>query len=998
MLPSLHGIPLVLKKILAACAALSLLTAAAATELGRPVVQDFPAKVYDGEPIHFNGVQDAAGLMYFGSSAEVHTYDGTTWGKLATEDGHFETRGLAVGPDGVVCVGAIDLIGQLRDTPEGKKFFSLKDQLPPAARKFSAILRAVSAGDTVCFATSASLILWRGGRFTVLPQPEMTRRLFAAGGRIYVQAGLLALQRLEGEKLVEVVSDPRVSGVVFIAAEPAGALLLVTQNKGLFRLEDGRLSPQPTELDGQWEKFPVLNAHVLPDRSLALALRPEGGGGVLFLRRDGRFLNRLDEANGLPRPLVYNLAGDRDDGLWLCLQAGLARVEAPTAFSIFDPTNGLRGSVEDILRHDGKLWVSTSVGLHRLVPGAAPATRARFERVVPGPVFTLLADGDGLLAGTSAGVMRIAAEGNTLVLPETYAAVALRRSARDPARLWIGTIKGLRSARRTPAGWQDEGFLPRLDGQVRSIVEAPDGTLWLGVLGTGFARVQFSAAAAGERGTPTVNLFQATHGLPRATIQPAVAEWRGQPVFSGNECGVFRFDAAAQRFTPLDEAGAIPRDPARYSPFLGARDPGHLWIEDVAKSSPPNLFQFAPGRPARALRHSIHSATGFVRCYLEEETPDGTVLWIGGTESLARVNLAQAWAAPAAFTATVRAKGISPGAQLPATGAAYDFECAAPRFQSGGALQFRTRLGGYEPAFTAWTSERKRTFTNLRPGHYRFEAVAQDADGELSTPGVLEFSVLTPWWGTWWFMGLAGATGLGTVAGVTRWLANRALRRRVALLEVQSAIERERLRLARDLHDEVGSGLGRVILFADEARRNQDDPALLAAALGRVRTTAQDLVQHAREIVWAVSPQHDTLASLVERLGDYTVDTLRAAGIACRLEVPAATDIPAVAVRSEVRHSLFLALKEAVHNCVKYSGATTAEFSLRLAHDSLEITLCDHGRGFAPGERQGSGHGLRNLAIRAEALGGEGRVTGEPGRGTTVTLRVPVSPSNLPPA
>jgi signal transduction histidine kinase len=182
-----------------------------------------------------------------------------------------------------------------------------------------------------------------------------------------------------------------------------------------------------------------------------------------------------------------------------------------------------------------------------------------------------------------------------------------------------------------------------------------------------------------------------------------------------------------------------------------------------------------------------------------------------------------------------------------------------------------------------------------------------------------------------------------------------------------------------------------VSLFAGEARRNKSDPAQLDASLDRVRDSAQTLVQHARQIVWAVSPQHDTLQSVIERFGDYVDETLRAAGIACRLELPAPDQIPGVMLGSEVRHSLFLAVKEAVHNCVKYSEAKTAEFRLEIAGGDFVITLRDHGRGFAAGERRGSGHGTKNLVARAEALGGSGEIVSAPGQGTTVRLRVPLT-------
>jgi signal transduction histidine kinase len=344
--------------------------------------------------------------------------------------------------------------------------------------------------------------------------------------------------------------------------------------------------------------------------------------------------------------------------------------------------------------------------------------------------------------------------------------------------------------------------------------------------------------------------------------------------------------------------------------------------------------------------------------------------------------------------------GPSPVDPFPADRNAVQFQFAAPSYQvdadGGVGVEYRTKLVGFDREWSPWGSDTQRTYTNLPPGGFEFRVQARaDERRRLGPEARYSLRVLPPWWRTWWFMGVATVSGVGGVAGVTRWLANRALRRRVTLLEAQTAVERERLRLARDLHDEVGSGLGRVILFAGEAERAQGDATKLGVSLTRVRESAQDLVQHAREIVWAVSPQHDTLASVIERLGDYAQDTLRSAGIACTLEAPAPAGIPPVTLGSEARHSLFLAMKEAVHNCVKYSQAKTAEFRLQVTDDDFVVVLRDHGRGFAPGERHGSGHGTRNIVARAEALGGSATIVGEVGQGTTVTVRVPL-PRNSP--
>jgi signal transduction histidine kinase len=391
------------------------------------------------------------------------------------------------------------------------------------------------------------------------------------------------------------------------------------------------------------------------------------------------------------------------------------------------------------------------------------------------------------------------------------------------------------------------------------------------------------------------------------------------------------------------------------------------------------------------LPHFIPELSGKIWQLREEVSGGERTLWICGANGLVRVALDQVFQPPVRYATVLRADGVSDGQRLPPLREPLEFEFAAPRFQNRAPVEFQTRLAGYDRTWLPWSADRKRAFNQLSAGDYTFEVRARDADGQLSAPTALSFSVLPAWWRTWWCATLEVLAVITAVAAATRWLAQRALKRRLARLEAESAVERERLRLARDLHDEVGSGLGRVILFAGEAERMKTDPGQLDAALGRVRDTAQELVQHAREIVWAVTPQNDTVGSLIERLGDYADQGLRAAGIACRFELD--PNPPPLPLSSEARHSLFLAVKEALHNTLKYAAATEVRLEARVVAGCLTIVLADNGCGFAPGERRGSGHGLGNIAARAEALGGSAEIVSEVGKGTRVTLRVPIAGS-----
>lgn len=215
----------------------------------------------------------------------------------------------------------------------------------------------------------------------------------------------------------------------------------------------------------------------------------------------------------------------------------------------------------------------------------------------------------------------------------------------------------------------------------------------------------------------------------------------------------------------------------------------------------------------------------------------------------------------------------------------------------------------------------------------------------------------------------------------------------LALAEQRHAIEQDRARIARDIHDDLGAGLTEITLLSELAQRDEREKT--PEYLGQISQAARGLVNGMDEIVWAVSPENDTLEGLVTYASKFAQNYLNTAGIRCRLDVP--SRLPEVWVEAEIRHNLFLAIKESLNNVVKHSHATEATLRIRLAPDEFIISIEDNGCGMtaaaaaaynpaSPLERVQSGHGLRNLVRRLEESGGRCRVHSTPGEGTRVEL------------
>jgi len=207
--------------------------------------------------------------------------------------------------------------------------------------------------------------------------------------------------------------------------------------------------------------------------------------------------------------------------------------------------------------------------------------------------------------------------------------------------------------------------------------------------------------------------------------------------------------------------------------------------------------------------------------------------------------------------------------------------------------------------------------------------------------------------------------------------------------ELETAAEAERSRIARDLHDELGTGLTEVSLLASAGLGEIPGVEKNNGRFRAIAEKARGLVSGLDVIVWAIDPKHNSLQSFADYVESYTKEFLSAADIVCRFRIP--IECGTVALPGTARHNLFLAIKEALNNVVRHSGATEVELEMNQTDAGLEITFADNGRGF-DGATLRRRNGLDNIAGRLRVLGGTCKVDSAPGKGTTVKFFVPLSP------
>ncbi|HXS68338.1 MAG TPA: ATP-binding protein, partial [Candidatus Polarisedimenticolia bacterium] len=276
---------------------------------------------------------------------------------------------------------------------------------------------------------------------------------------------------------------------------------------------------------------------------------------------------------------------------------------------------------------------------------------------------------------------------------------------------------------------------------------------------------------------------------------------------------------------------------------------------------------------------------------------------------------------------------------------------------------------------------------------------------QLRSPGDVVLLQAPPWWTLKRLLWMAGALSFVTFLAFV-WVV--VLRRRVAErtreLEVQiqkrelaertREIEQERARVAHDLHDDLGSGLTEVNMLTTLVKSPATSGEEKRRYLGELEDTARRMVSSLDEIVWAINPRNDTIASLASYFGSYAQRLLDLASIACGLDIQ--HDLPEYPLDPKFRQEIFFAFKEALTNVVRHSGATQVWLRISVYDDGLIVAVSDDGHGFDAKNRQAGEDGIDNMKDRLKSLDGTCEITSD-AKGTTVTLRAPLPKRLLQP-
>ncbi len=324
------------------------------------------------------------------------------------------------------------------------------------------------------------------------------------------------------------------------------------------------------------------------------------------------------------------------------------------------------------------------------------------------------------------------------------------------------------------------------------------------------------------------------------------------------------------------------------------------------------------------------------------------------------------------------------------------FDFAVIHYANAAANTLRYILVGYDKIWITIPARNFIRYTNLPAGHYTLKVKAFSADGiEADGTYSLPITIDLPWWLSWWFKLFLVVTFFSIVVLLIRNYTNTRLAKKQIELERIQSVEKERNRISRDMHDDLGSGLTVIAILSEVVKTQLSEPEKASKLLDKIATSSRDLVDNLQDIIWVLNSKYDTLESLAVYIREYGLKFFEY--LPADLEFNYPQHFSHAHLSEEQRRNLFLTVKESFNNIMKYAKCNKVTVTIEQLPNEILLSIKDDGKGFVPEKVRSYGNGLKNMKSRIELVGGSYSINSGCGKGTLTVIRFQSTPFLLHP-
>ncbi|KAA0993075.1 sensor histidine kinase [Dyadobacter aurulentus] len=738
---------------------------AAQRENGKPMSGYYQSSEYHAHDQNFAITQDTSGIMYFGNFAGVLEFDGATWNTIQTEN---VTRVSALATDrkGRVLVGANGEFGYLSyDSLGVHRFVCLSAQL---REKPSQILQIVPASNGSWFIGDRLNFFWNGKSVSTYKHNLSIQSAFPFNENTLVYAREKGISVMQNGKVSPVLRGENVPVLLdLVAVVPFSdqSAMLVTSGQGIYMLKNNRIENAPGNANAVLTGNKATAAVRLRDGKIAIST---GTQGMLVLTADGDVAYPIFNEESIRERQVTAMFSDRDDNVWLALNDGLARLDLPSAISVFDENSGLKGAVTSVTRLSGRLFIGTLSGLYYL-----ESNRIVRVNAFQGSCLGFDVAGGNLYVASNKGLFQLA---ENLALNSIGNEFSLCITASQSGKeLFAGLQDGLAIYTKNNGGWERE----RVKGvteQITGVTEFPAGTFWLETLSNGIIKL--------DPAIGSIKRFSAPQGIT-SPLYNKLAVFGNRLVVS-NKDGLFEYHANGDRFTPAT--------------WLTSR---RAWFDRVEGDDQGNIWTTRGDKKSVTYFRKIKSGVGFEQL----ETPFAPisnvpfqivfpdragVAWLGGDQGLFRLDMnagghyGQSY--PVLLRRVATQDGVLPipdekGSEVTLGHRQNNLtiEYALPSFHSNQEVEYQYILENYDKGWSEWNPLTRKEYNGLPSGSYVFKVRARDIYGNISKEATFPVTILTPWFRQWYMIALYIIAFAVLIYYVVRWRIRRIVREKQEL-------------------------------------------------------------------------------------------------------------------------------------------------------------------------------------------------------------------------